>query len=132
MNTIERTYAMRTVGNGLYLLPSNDLRRFYLIERYEEDGSAETGDGRTITGIHWRVYRIRDEALTTGGVKPEYLCDEGERPSWDSELSYWNLVRSAWHLNPRARVGADVIADVVSKRREAIDIALQDSQAAPR
>ena len=53
----ERKYAMTRLGKGDYLLPSNDARWLLRIATYEEDGSAEYGDGKPVVGTFWAVYR---------------------------------------------------------------------------
>jgi hypothetical protein len=52
-----RKYAMTRVKTGDYLLPSNDAKTLWRIRTYEEDGLAETMDGRKLTGVFWGLWR---------------------------------------------------------------------------
>jgi hypothetical protein len=54
---VARKYAMTKVARGDYLLPSNDARWLLRIASYEEDGSAEWGNGQKVVGTFWAVYR---------------------------------------------------------------------------
>lgn len=53
----ERRYALTRVEAGDYLCPSNDGAYLWRFSRYEEDGSAEYGDGSPLVGEFWMAQR---------------------------------------------------------------------------
>jgi hypothetical protein len=54
---IERHYTMVRVRAGDYLLPSNDGKTIWRIKAYDEDGSAEYGDGTKVYGRFWGIWK---------------------------------------------------------------------------
>jgi len=48
-----RVYAMTRLGDGDYLLPSNDARTLWRLYRYREDGSVTFDNGRKLVGTFW-------------------------------------------------------------------------------
>lgn len=58
----ERRYVLSRMSPGRYLLPSNDARWLWRIERYDEDGSATwydpaTGREKIVRGTFWQIAR---------------------------------------------------------------------------
>lgn len=77
----ERKYAMTRIKKGDYLLPSNDARTLFRIANYEEDGSAEWGNGRKLIGTYWAVYR---RPMPREGVSVGSLLE------WDDDWEFWS------------------------------------------
>jgi hypothetical protein len=124
--TIEREYALKRYDRGVYLLVGNSERTAYLIRCYEEDGSAQTSDGRVIVGNRWRCYRLEDEVVVrnddgkvVGGIALHHLLPDDPEP-WTEHDVHHLIGALDW-----GRKG-EVIADVLRTRREALETALTD------
>lgn len=62
---IERRYALTSLGKGTskYVLFSNDRHHAYVISRYgERPGDLYDGAGNEISGVFWRVSRIKPDS----------------------------------------------------------------------
>ncbi len=71
-----RKWAMVKVGPGDWTLMSDDRATMYRFRSYDEDGSAERGDGRVILGRFWEVYTCPVAALY------EFDVDTFEEAPW--------------------------------------------------
>jgi hypothetical protein len=139
MDTIERKYALRNMDGGLYLLLSNDGRRLYVLQRYDEDGSAQRqrddGSWYIITGTHWRAFRVTDAATARGpqgeamGIREEYLFASDDDPNDPyARASLSNLISDSWAFRLPRPAGAECISDVCPTRREVVQDALRDAE----
>lgn len=54
---LERKWQMTRIGDGDWLLPSNDRTVLWRIRKYQEDGSASWGNERPIFGTYWSVWK---------------------------------------------------------------------------
>jgi len=75
----ERKYQITRLNRGDYLLPSNDGRTLWRIYSYEEDGSAETYQGRVIKGTFWANAR---RPMPREGVAVGDLLDWSDWEFW--------------------------------------------------
>lgn len=62
---IERKYAMTRVKAGDYILPDNDGKTIWRLQKYQEDETVTWGDGSPVKGSFWRVLKWKP---TTDGV----------------------------------------------------------------
>lgn len=87
---IERKYQMVRVGEGDYLLPSNDGKTLWRIYTYEEDGTAEvSADGkkwRTLKGTFWSNARCNVPLKDVDPQSPD-LLDWSNWTTWSATMT---------------------------------------------
>ncbi len=102
--SVERRYALRRIGAGDYLLPSNDGRTLWRVQRYTDGPSAGLADWpRDLT--FWRVLRW-PHALSEDTKLDEY--DVGDLSRWHEVAEMFKTRRDAIRaaLSPDPRGGA--------------------------